>query len=103
MSADTFGLMIDVEFLSNDVRCGWFASVLVPTGPRKFDRVLVGSSPNLSVLVRDMEGLGVITHNGIQYDILGVMLSDLARLLLGHDPEAYVEWNGEPVAEVMVD
>lgn len=98
MSTLPFGVVIDLEF----VRSKWIGTAVIPTGPKRFDRILVGYNDNLSDLVEDMEGLGVITYKGVQYDVLSVLLSDLARLLLGKDPEAWQEWSGE-VVESLVD
>lgn len=99
MSTNPFGVMIDIEFLAGR----WVASALIPTSPKRMERLGIAVDDKLSVLVQSMEQVKVLDWKGVSYDAVGVMLSDLARLLLGHDPEAYAEWNGEPVAEVMVD
>lgn len=96
MSTNPFGVAIDVEF----IRDRWMASAVIPTGPKRFDRVLVGYDDHLSDLVEAMEGLGVITYRGVQYDTF-VLLSDLARLLLGKDPEAWQDWSSEPVGALV--
>ena len=99
MTTTPFGVMIDIEFLVDR----WVASALVPTGPKKMERLGIRASDNLSQLVQSMEVVQHLDWKGVTYDAAGVMLCDLARLLLGHDPETWEEWNSERVDEVIVD